>query len=131
MQPTNTDLPVDNGDHRTEEEIFDELPGDDLMPNSNDGNIFAAPEQEDVEEEKAEDEQLINGTPGPMMDALFEWLDNEMKDCDSVQATLGIAKEYGVTMENAMAAMDVCRKVFEAKKVSLENLRDTLNGKKA
>lgn len=109
----------------TPEEFDNSFIGDDSMLLPNDGEQMNNDQQEDVEEEIQEDRETFGGNPA-IIDAVFEWMDNEIADCDSVEATLAVAKQYEVTKENALVAMDLVRKVFTAKRVSFQNIRDTL-----
>lgn len=98
---------------------------DDSMLMPMDGNTFEAEEQEDVKQERTEDQLLMSGNP-IIIDAVFEWLEAEMLACDSVEATIILAKAHNIPIEQAMIAMDYVAKIFLAKKVSFENIRDTL-----
>lgn len=98
---------------------------DDSMLMPMDGNTFDVEEQEDVKQERTEDQLLMSGNP-IIIDAVFEWLEAEMLACDSVEATIILAKAHNIPIEQAMIAMDYVGKIFLAKKVSFENIRDTL-----
>lgn len=98
---------------------------DDSMLMPMDGNAFEVEEQEDVKQERNEDQLLFNTNPA-IIDAVFEWLDAEMEACDSVEATLIFADARGMNKDQALEAMAYVRKIFLAKKVSFENIRDTL-----
>lgn len=98
---------------------------DDSMLMPMDGNAFETEEQEDVKQERTEDQLLMSGNPA-IIDAVFEWLEAEMNACDSVEATLILADARGMNKEQALEAMSYVRKIFLAKKVSFENIRDTL-----
>lgn len=98
---------------------------DDSMLMPMDGNTFETEEQEDVKQERTEDQLLMGGNP-IIIDAVFEWLEAEMLACDSVEATMILAKAHNIPIEQAMIAMDYVAKIFLAKKVSFENIRDTL-----
>lgn len=98
---------------------------DDSMLMPMDGNTFETEEQEDVKQERTEDQLLMGGNPA-IIDAVFEWLEAEMLACDSVEATVALAKAHDISIESAMVAMDFAGKIFLAKKVTFENIRDTL-----
>ncbi len=98
---------------------------DDSMLMPMDGNAFETEEQEDVKQERTEDQLLMSGNP-VIIDAVFEWLEAEMLACDSLEATMILAKANGIKLEEAAAAMDYVAKIFLAKKVTFENIRDTL-----
>lgn len=99
--------------------------GDDSMLMPQEGSVYAPEEQEDVVAERNEDQLLMSGNP-VIIDAVFEWLEAEMLACDSLEATMILAKANGIKLEEAAAAMDYVAKIFLAKKVSFENIRDTL-----
>lgn len=99
--------------------------GDDSMLMPNEGSVYAPEEQEDVVQERTEDQLLFNTNPA-IIDAVFEWLDAEIAACDSVEATLILAKIEGLTEVEALHAMEFVRKIFTSKKVTFENIRDTL-----
>lgn len=102
--------------------------GDDSMLLPNQGEEFDddRPEKPEAEQEElAEDKEVFGGDPA-IINAVFEWLDNEIADCDSVEATMALAKAEDVSIDVAMQAMNLTRKVFTAKRVSFQNIRDTL-----
>lgn len=99
--------------------------GDDSMLMPMDGNTFGVEEQEDVKQERTEDQLLFNTSPA-LITAVFEWLEAEILACDSVEATMILAKAHNIPIEQAIIAMDYVAKIFLAKKVSFENIHDTL-----
>lgn len=109
-----------------EDETGHEFVADDSMLLPNQGEQMSPEVDEEVQQEVIEDNAMFKGSH-PLVDAVFDWLDNEIADCDSIEAAHGIAKEYSCSIEHAMTALDVCRKVFTAKKVSFQNIHDTVN----
>lgn len=124
-EPTREAKIVQTPDEFGDDNDFETV-SDDTQMLPNDGEQMTPEVDEELQEEINEDHAMFQGNH-PLIDAVFEWLDNEIKDCDSIEAAHGIAKEYECTIENAMTALDVCRKVFTAKKVSFQNIHDTVN----
>lgn len=116
---------------RTPDEEFEnnsdvEFIDDDTMMLPNDGEIMAPEEDEETKEQITEDEMMFKGNEA-LVQAVFEWMDNEIADCDSIEAAIGISEKYKVTVEQALIALNVCQKVFSAKRVTFQNIHDTVN----
>lgn len=92
-----------------------------LLPNS--GDIAEIEDEKQTEE--SEDKVVFGGDP-KIIEMVFEWMENEIKDCDSITAAISLSKEYNIPMETALIALKTIHDVFLIKKVSWENLYDTL-----
>lgn len=103
-----------------------ETVSDDTQMLPNDGEQMTPEQDEEIQEEINEDKAMFTGNE-PLVQAVFDWLDNEIRDCDSVEAALAISKAYEISLENTLVAMDMIRKVFTAKRVSFQNIHDTVN----
>lgn len=102
---------------------------DDSMLMMNEGQAFYDEETETkVKEEMSEDQAMFSGNQA-LVQAVFDWMDNEIKSTDSVSLARSISKEYGVKLEYAIIACDVVSKMIEAKKVSFQNIYDSINTK--
>lgn len=100
----------------------EEFVDDDFMLLPNNGDMS---ESEEVTAEKTEDKATFGGDP-KIIEAVFEWMENEMKDCDSITAAMALSKEYKISLDNALIVLKTVHDVFLIKKVSWENLYDTL-----
>lgn len=103
--------------------------GDDTMMLPNEGESMTPEQDEETQQELDEDQAMFNGDPA-LVEAVFEWMDNEIKDCDSVEAAKNLAVQEHVSIEVAIEALNLCRKVFTAKRVSFQNIYDTLKEEK-
>lgn len=99
---------------------------DDTMLLPNEGEAMTPEVDEEQQEEINEDKAMFTGNEA-LVQAVFTWMDNEIKDCDSVEAAMAIAKAYEISLDNTLVAMDLVRKVFTAKRVSFQNIHDTVN----
>jgi hypothetical protein len=109
-----------------EENTTDVYIPDDSMLLPNEGGTFDSDQEEEIEQEKTEDQKLFSdGTS--LINALMDWLESEEKDCDSIAAAMLIRDKYKCSADEALIALDVCRNVFMAKRVSLLNIRDTVD----
>jgi hypothetical protein len=117
---------VKTPDEEFENDSDVEFIGDDAMLLPNDGSAFDEEQQEEQDQEVAEDQALFSGNEA-LIDAVFEWLDAEIADCDSIEAAKALAKVEKVPIETAIEALNLCRKVFEGKRVAFQNIRDTVN----
>ena len=104
-----------------------EFIGDDSMLIPNDGESL---DQEDEEEQQelSEDQAMFGGNEA-LVQAVFEWMDAEIKDCDSIQAAHAIATKYKKPLDDVLIAMDLVRIIFEMKRVAFQNVYDTLKEK--
>ena len=111
-----------------DEEFDDDFLTDDSMLLPNEGESMTPEQDEEEAEEKAQDQELFSGDPA-LIQAVFDWLDNEIADTDSIEAAVGISKAFECSLENAMIALNVCNKVFTAKKVSFQDIYDSIKEK--
>lgn len=110
-----------------DQEFDDTFLADDSMMLPNEGESMTPEQDEEIKQEQTEDQAMFSGNPA-LVDAVFEWMDNEIKDCDSIQAAKALSKQEEVPLEVAMEALNLCRKVFEAKRVSFQDIYDTVKG---
>ncbi len=96
-----------------------------LLPN--DGDALSDEQKEEEQVEMSQEQQMF--VNDELAQVVFDWLDSEIKDCDSIQAALAIAEKYKKPVDDAMIALDLVRKVFEAKKVSFQDIYDTIANK--
>lgn len=109
-----------------EEENLDVYIPDDSMMMMNEGQAFHEEQQEEIKEEINEDQAMFAGNDA-LVEAVFEWMENERKSSDSIATARAIAKEYNITLEQALIVCDTIAKTFEFKKVQFQNIYDTIN----
>ena len=113
----------------TDQEEF--IPDDSMML-PNEGQAFHDEEEsvqdEELKQEKDEDRAMFQGNE-PLIQAVFEWMDNEIKDTDSIKTARAVAKEYKITIEHAIAVCDIVSKVIEGKRLQFQNIYDNVNTK--
>lgn len=111
-----------------DEEFAEDNSADDsfLLPNEGEAMHDEMEEPSEEEKEVTEDQAMFAGNH-PLVDAIFEWMDAEIAATDSITAAHAIAKEYKITVNEALVALNVCKKVFELKRVSFQNIYDSIN----
>jgi hypothetical protein len=102
-----------------------EFIGDDATLMPNDGEAFTENEDEEAKQELDEDKSMFQGDPA-LIQAVFDWMQAEEDDCDSIVAAKALAKAEGVPLESAIEAMNLVRKIFQIKRVSFQDIYDTL-----
>ncbi len=102
---------------------------DDSMMMMNEGQSFHdEAQEEEIKEEQNQDQAMFAGNEA-LVEAVFEWMDNEIKATDSIAAARAISKEYECTLDQALVACDVVAKLIEGKRVQFQNIYDTINTK--
>lgn len=102
---------------------------DDSMMMMNEGQAFHDEETEEkVKEEMSEDQAMFAGNEA-LVQAVFEWMDNEVTDTGSVKTVRAIAEKYKLTTDQAIAVCDVIADVIQLKRVQFQNIYDTINTK--
>ena len=101
---------------------------DDSMLLPNEGQAFHEEESEEIKEERSEDQAMFQGNEA-LVQAVFDWMDNEIKQTDSVQTARSVAKEYEITIEQAIAVCDIVAKVIEFTRVHFQTIPDRIKTK--
>lgn len=102
---------------------------DDSMMMMNEGQAFHDEETEEkVKEEISEDQAMFAGNEA-LVQAVFEWMDNEVADTDSIKTVRSIAEKYKLSTDQAIAVCDVIADVIQLKRVQFQNIYDTINTK--
>lgn len=102
---------------------------DDSMMMMNEGQAFHDEETEEkVKEEMSEDQAMFAGNEA-LVQAVFEWMDNEVADTDSIKTVRNVAEKYKLSTDQAIAVCDVIADVIQLKRVQFQNIYDTINTK--
>lgn len=102
---------------------------DDSMMMMNEGQAFHDEETEEkVKEEISEDQAMFAGNEA-LVQAVFEWMDNEVADTDSIKTVRNVAEKYKLSTDQAIAVCDVIADVIQLKRVQFQNIYDTINTK--
>lgn len=93
----------------------------DVTPNDSEALGVYEPEQEltdEQEQENLEERQTITSMV-PILKELFNWFDEVIEGADSVSTAVQNAKQYDLTIEQAVAAHHLVASLLETKKEEL------------
>jgi hypothetical protein len=88
-----------------------------------DGSTFYIPPESEETKQAKEDEKLVTAQAAPYLQSLIDWFDAQITATDSVSLVVLISKTKGVSLETAIASVEVIKDLLTDKKAEFMNLK--------
>jgi hypothetical protein len=91
-----------------------------------DGSSFYTPKMPEETKQQLLDERSKSSIASPFIEEVSEWFDEQIKQFDSVSLALYEAEARGVTIEEILNALNICKDKFSEKKDEFMSLQMNL-----